>query len=526
MAKIIGNVDLSGGQLINVRAETLSTLPTFTAGMEGRVLFVETGPDQGFWFGSASGGNSFERLNLGTVLAEYDITDEAINNGVTFSGTLTAASTAAKVGDVVKVELTSNLSSGLVDIVFYEDSARTVEFYRATFDLAALFVDRTPVFFTVDNDDGDIYVDIVNNTGSNGTFSLSVTAGGRILVNTPPPPGDGSGINDGVAGDGLSYDSVNTRLDVGLTANSGLQLTGSAGDRTLNVFIDPAGHLQRTASGLGAASSVVVTTGDQTVGGIKSFAEVLAIAPAGTSGPPTSGTYPVGALYRDSNQDLWQCVVAGTPGDWVFFGNKEENFGGAANGTSYTGTVSADSSVVLELTMTGRRGWIRKMYIWGSDPARGAVDVDISFRIACYPNENREGREQIWMFPGQLRKTYTSGASAGAAAIPVNDIGLANNDDLVRLRQNAGPLEEYQRVIGRDTGANEIDVDETLVNTLNANDLVMFVVEIIDAPVWNNSATPGNEHKIYLEFFNDDDTADVIFGYEVIFENVGGGVPI
>jgi predicted nuclease of predicted toxin-antitoxin system len=147
--------------------------------------------------------------------------------------------------------------------------------------------------------------------------------------------------------------------------------------------------------------------------------------------------------------------------------------------------------------------------------------------IAAYPNENREGREQLWRTSWQLRKTYaTAIASIGAAAVEVSDLGLANNDDLVRLRAAAGVTEEYQRVTGRDVANNEIDVDETLINALAINDNVMFVTEIIDAPVRNNSATPGEEFKVFLEIFNEDATQAVVVGYEVLMENVGGGIPV
>lgn len=530
MAKLPGNIDLDGGQLVNARAEKLSALPSFASGDEGRLLFVESGPDIGFWFGGFDGGSSFSRLNLGSTLTSYTLLNQSVNNGVTFQGTITPTGAAAKVADVVRVTIASgDVTSGQVRVVLYEDSARTKEFYNSVFDMSAPQEDRIPSFFSLDNETGTIYIDIVNNAGANGSFTVDLLVGGRVLVNTPPAPGDGSGVNAGVAGDGINYDAINARLDLALSGTSGLQLTGTAGSRVLSVLGAPGGGITVDGTGVAVDSTVLRTNASRTVtsAALVSFQDKLAILPNAGSGPPSSGTHVVGEIYRDSNQDKWECVVAGTPGEWVFFGFKEQSFGGAADGTSYTATISADSSVVLELTITGRRGVIRKLSLWGADPSFAASDIDVNMRIACYPNENVEGREQLWMTSWQLRKTYaTAVAAVSANAIEVNDIGLANNDDLVRCRAAAGVTEEYQRIIGRDVPNDEIDLDETLVNALAINDNIMFVTEIVGAYVRNNSATPAEEFKIFLEIFNDDATQDVVVGYEVLVENVGGGVPI
>lgn len=530
MAKVVGNLNLEGGQLVNVRAETLSALPSFTSGDFARFFYVDSGPDIGYWFGGFDGGSSYSRLNLGTTLASYTLANQSVNNGVTFQGTITPTGAAAKVADVVKVSISSgDVTSGQVRVILYEDVARANEIYNAVFDMSAPQPDRIPAYFSLDNDVGTIYIDIVNNSGSNGSFTVDLVTGGRVLVNTPPAPGDGSGINAGVAGDGVSYDAINARLDLDLLGSGGLQLTGTAGSRVLSILTAPGGGLATSGSGIAVDSTVLKTDASRTVtsSALVSFQDKLAILPNASGGPPAAGSHVAGEIYRDMNQDLWQCVSGGTPGDWVFFGFKEESFGGAANGTSYTATIAADSSVVIELSITGRRGWLRKINLWGADPSYAASDIDVNMSIACYPNENREGREQLWRTTWQLRKTYaTSIAAIGAAAIEVNDIGLANNDDLVRCRAAAGVTEEYQRIIGRDTANNEIDLDETLVNALAVNDNVMFVTEIVNAPVRNNSATPGEEFKVFLEISNDDASQSVVVGYEILMENVGGGVAV
>lgn len=531
MAKIVGDVNFEGGQIINVRAEKLAALPSFTAGEdEGRFLFVTTGPDVGYWFGAFDGSSAFSRLNLGSTLTDYTLSNQAVNDGVTFAGTITPTGAPAKVADVVKVDISStDVTSGQVRVVLYEDAGRTSEFYNSVFDMSAPQEDRIPAFFELDNETGDIYIDIVNNSGANGSFTVDLTIGGRILVNTPPPPGDGSGVNAGVAGDGISYDAVNTRLDIILSGAPGLQLTGAAGSRVLSALASPGGGIVVDGTGISVGTTVLKTDADRTVeaGSLLSVRDKIAILPNASPGPPALGAHVAGEIYRDVNIDKWECVVGGAPGDWVFFGFKEESFGGALDGTSYTATIAADSSVVLELTTTGRRGWIRKMSLWGADPAYAASDIDVTMRVAAYPNENREGREQLWLTTWQLRKTFaTAIASIGANAIEVNDLGLANNDDLVRVRAAAGVTEEYQRVLGRDVANNEIDVDETLIDALGINDNVMFVTEIIDAPVRNNSATPGEEFKVFLEIFNDDATQAVVVGFDILLENVGGGIPV
>jgi hypothetical protein len=533
MAKTAGNLNLSGGQLIDARAENVTSLPSFQVGAdEGRLIYVTEGQDIGFWFGAFDGSPAFNRLALGTTIAQYDITDVVIADGVTDAQTVSANVTAAQIGQVVEVAVTSTTAtSGQVLLEIYQATGRTATdlVYSAIFDMADPHVDRLPAYFEADNSDGDLYIDVTNNTGTGGTFSVTVKAGGMLLVQTPPPPGDGSGINAGVTGDGIAFNVTTSQLEIDLATDPGLELTGAAGFRELRVRADPSGGLQRTATGLGVDTTVVRTTVNTTVtaSALVSFQDKLAILPNASAGPPVAGTHVAGEIYRDTNQNLWQCVTGGTPGDWVFFGFKEETFGGALDGTSYTASVAAGASVVLEVPTIGRRGWIRKMNIWGADAAHGAVDIDISFRIAAYPNENREGREQLWMFSGEIRKTYaTLAASGGAAAVEVNDLGVLNNDDLLRMRAAAGVTEEYQRIVGRDTVNSAADLNETLVNALAINDSVMAVTELIDAPWRNNSATPGEEFKIFLEFFNEDDTQAVVFGYEILWENVGGGVAV
>jgi len=231
-----------------------------------------------------------------------------------------------------------------------------------------------------------------------------------------------------------------------------------------------------------------------------------------------------GTFYVDADDDVYYCTAGGTPGTWKFWGWKAVVEGGAANGSSYTGAIAAGASADLVVTNTkGRRGIIRKFNVWGSDSVYGISDESIPFRVACYQDENYEGREMMWMVQDVARKTNTSGVAAGNAVIPVTTVNIADPDSLLRLRQIAGPLEEYGRVTVRTPGGPSYTVDENIANTLAANDIVMSVTEFGDLPWYNNSSVGVNYEKVYLRFFNDHATATVVFGYEIYFECVGGG---
>lgn len=528
--RLPGNINLEKGQLQNARVENLVSLPAFVPGEdEGRLVYIISGVDIGFWFGSSDGSSAFQRLSPGGLIAEYTLSNQPINSGVTDTPTLSSGSGAAsEKGIISKVSLSSNLSSGQIRVEMFEDTARTSKFYDSFFDLQNLESDRIPAFFELDNPSGNIYVNITNLTGSNGTFSLVIKVTAVLPVQTPPPPGNGSGINSGSAGEGIAYDSVNGRLDADLVTNGGLELIGSVGIKKLQAKLVSGGGISTGASGLLLDSAVAVVSGtDQsTIASLKLFSQ-FGLKPAGSPGAPSSGTHSVGEFHLDSLLNIYQCISAGTPGTWIFWGWKETRVGGEDDGSSYTSTVSAGSSETLEVSTVGRRGYIRSLLVWGADPARGAVNVDSPFRIACYPNESLRGREQLWSVSGQIRKTFTSTtASSGQPVVDVDDVSATNLDDLVRVVALTGPDEEYQRVIARNTGTLEVTFDENLVNDLEASDELLFVNEFIFLPWRNNSGVALNANKIYLRFFNDDPTEDLLFGYDILFENVGGGVPV
>ena len=525
-----GNVDLTNNELLRAKQHGYATLPSYTAANDnGRLIFVNAGVDLGYWLGKANGVESWIKLSLGTNETSWAVTNQTIADGVTFQTTLTSSLTPAPVkGIILKVLVSSTLGSGFMTVKMYNDTGRTDKIYEAQFDLASgLLSDSIPVGFGIDNNNGDLYIDIVNNTGNSGDFNLTVTGAGIVHVPSSAPPGTGSGINSGVAGDGIAYNAVQLRLDIDLDATPGLELIGASGVAKIRSKVDASGGISRTAAGLAVDTTVVRTTGNQVITGQKSFNQFM-FTPAATPGAPTSGAHSAGEFHMDSNLDIWQCTVSATPGTWVFWGWKEQNFGGAVAGTSYTGTITATNTLDLNFTATGRRGMFRKSIFWGAAPAYAATNIDAPFRVECYPNENYLGQEQLWTATAQVRTSYLTGTeTAPQTVLGMNSVGAVALDDLVRMRRLAATVaEEYGRVITRTPGDPSITVDEATVNDMLANDPIMMCTEVLGLYWKNNSGNPANSHKVYLRFYNDHPTQDLIIGYDMKLENIGGGVGI
>lgn len=526
--RLPGDLNLMGGELQNASAHQYTALPSFNPITDsGRVIYVNTGSDIGFWFGNSDGSGTWNKISLGSTEDSWAVVDEAIANGATANLSPISSSTVPSAkGFLCSVVVATTAMSGYFRVQIFNDVGRTERIYDAQFDAASsLLTDRIPTYFDLDNDAGTIYIDVTNNTGGLANFSVSLVGAGVQLVPLAAPPGSGSGIHAGVAGDGISYDSANARLDVELSANPGLELVGAAGARTLRVQTVAGGGLQRAATGMELDTTVLRTTGAQQAAGIKGF-EQLRFVPAVGAGPPAAGAHVAGEFCMDVNQDLWMCTSAGSPGTWVFWGWKEQVFGGATDGTSYTGTCAASSSVDLTLTMTGRRGVVRKLTVWAFDSVFAAADIDSPFRVECYPNELLEGREMLWSVSAQARTSFFSAPTpAPAAVLPINTVGNVSLDDLVRLR-NVVVEEEYGRVIARTPGGPSITIDEVTVYDYLANHHVSYATEVLELYWRNNSAVPANYYKMYLRFYNDDPAQALNFGYHLHCENIGGGLPV
>lgn len=458
-----------------------------------------------------------------------------------------AAGSPTEEGLIVKIELVdgSGLGAGEVLVEIYNDQPRAEQVYSRVFDLADVpLTDVIPAHFLSDNvaGSGAMYVDITNNTGSTGDFQVEIRTA-NVLPEAVPPAGSGTGIAGTEAGDGLSWDVGNQRFNVELTtAISGLEFSGATPNGKLQAKITPAGGLKINllSGGLEIDNSVgVLVSGNSTITGKKRFdytaGGTFGLIPAATSGPPAAGAYLKGDFYLDSDMVLYQCTAAGTPGTWQFWGwaySQGIDLGITAgqDNASYTSLVTAGSSVFVALSTgidasadAGRRGVIRKLNVWGAASGFAVADLDQTFRVVCYPNENRYGREQLWSVQGQVRTTYLLGAMSGGvdATALVNSVATGAPDDLVRMRRLAATVgEEYGRVSTRSTGPASYALDEAVVNSFDINDPLMLVTEFVELPWLNNSAT--QKDKIFVEFFNDG-TQDIIFGYQLDNENIGGG---
>jgi hypothetical protein len=528
--KIYGDWDHQGGEYQNAKAHVYATLPAYNASDDpGRIIYVSAGTDQGFWLGNGNGLGTWVKQTFGSNTTSWALTNQTIADGVTNQATLTSSLTPYPVdGIILKMVLSSTLSSGFVTVALYNDTGRADKIYECVFDLgSSLLTDHIPVGFFLDNTDGQIYVDITNSTGSSGDFTLTLTGTGITQVPSSAPPGSGSGIDSDTAGDGIAYDIVNLWLEIDLDTNPGLELNGASGVSKLRAKVDAAGGISRTAAGLACDTTVVRTTGNQSITGAKDFA-ALAMTQSAISGPPIAGAHVKGEFNMDANMDIWMCVTAGTPGTWTFWGWKEQNFGGNTDGSSYTGTATAGNTVDLALTATGRRGVIRKGVFWACAPAYAATDIDAPFRVECYPNENYLGQEMLWTLTMQARTSYITGAEvAPQTVLSVNSVGSVALDDLVRVRRMLATVaEEYGRIITRTPAGPSFTLDEVTINDYAANDPVMMCSEALEMYWKNNSGVPANHHKIYLRFYNDHPTQDLIFGYHLYVENIGGGVPI
>lgn len=523
--KLSGSLNLDGGELQNAKQQGYGALPTFTPGLdEGRLIFVSTGSDQGYWFGAEDGSASWTRGTFSTNTSEYSLVSQSINNGVTFTGTLVATDVAQMRAFLSEITLSSNLGSGSVLLEIFKDAARLVRVYANYIDLSVptALRDNIVTYWETESVAGDMYISITNLTGSNGTFSLTVKVVGAFPIHVPPPPGDGTGVNAGVAGEGIIYNPISTQLDIDLDANPGLQLVGSGGAKKLSVKPAVGGGLATSGSGLAADATVVRTTGDQSIAGKKVFSGgTIALTPQSGSGPPVAGTYARGAFYIDTDDDVWYCLVGGTPGTWTFWGWKIRSITTGPTAGAYVGTILAGGQLNATISMKGRRGVLRRFNVWGADPAFAASNISVAFRVACYIDEGTEERDRIWTVSGTAKKTYMSaGASAGTNVLSVNSLAIAAPEDLLRIRKASTPVEEYGRI---HTEGASWALYENLVNTLVANDNIMLVNEFRELPWLNTSAVPSNFEKLYLKFFNDDGVQSAIFGYDMYIESIGGG---
>ena len=524
---ISGTINLEGGQSQNTKAHTYANLPAFTVGLdEGRLIYVSIGIELGYWLGASDGTAAWQRLPVTTLLSTYTYTALAINAGISTTSTLAGYPTPCQKAFISKVVLTASIGAGNILVEIYNDIALTKRVYSRSFDLAALEDDVIPAFFESDVTIGTMYVVTTNNAGVNGVFDLAVTTAGVILVQPAAPPGSGSGINAGVAGQGITYDAVNSRLDVELAANPGLEITGGAPAGTLRVKVDPTGGIARAAAGVQCDATVIRTTTAQSMAGLKTFSDSgIALTPNAASGPPVAGTWGTGSVYVDINNIFWYCTAGGIPGTWEHYSGNYHKIGGSLVGVSYTGNVASGGSTNLTTVVAfsmGRRGIFRRQFLWGGPNGFGVAEVSIACRMICFTDENLYRRTQNFQSSVTIANTYTSGiVAAGSTSIAVNSTASFAVGDLIRLRAAAGITEEFARVVQILGGPNRLIVAENTVNALAANDMVMKVTEFNNLYWQNDSAVVANYEKIYFTFYNDG-ISNVNIGYEFMMEGLRG----
>ena len=481
-------------------------------------------------------------INDSTTLSEYDFT--STNVGATEEQDILTATIGNEVekGYIGKVVLGDDLTlgAGEVQVDIYNDTGRTELRFSRVFDLSQDLVDVIPVYFESDNDSGNngvMYVDVTNNTGSSSDFSVNITVT-SILPAAIPLSASGGVAGPVDAGDGITYNVPSTRFDLDLSTNSGLSLIGDSGDRTLEVT---AGAGIAVTTSVAVDSSVIRDTGDQDIAGKKRFTDsTFGLTPDGSAGPPTGASI-AGDFHLDVNFNLFQCISSGTPGTWQFYGNSFEQgidlgIAAGADNATYTDVVASGSTLTVILSTgisinadANRRGTFTKFNVWGAaatmdtDPDTITTgNLDQGFRVQCFPNETRLGREQLWSISGQIRKTDITGAVTTLQnTFPVDTVNTSAADDLARTRALGTSAEEYVRITARRTGTPEYDGDENALNVYAADDPFMLVTEFVELPWINNSSIMANRDKIYLEFKNDGAT-DIIFGFQFDLESRGG----
>jgi hypothetical protein len=437
-------------------------------------------------------------------------------------------------GQVVKVTLVDvdGLGGGDVRVRLYNDQARSDCIFDQYFDLAATPLTAViPAHFLSDGIVGDaaLYADITNHTFATADFQLVVRVAG-ILTGSMSWGGAGTGVGAANARDGIGWDGTGLYAD--LLTNGGLGLQGVTPNKKLYVV---------QGNGISVGATVAIDTAvtmalnsAQTNTALKRFsAGTIGFAPHGsTVGPPVAGAWQAGDFFVDVNLLLWRCISTGTPGTWQFFGTSlEENIDSdPAAGTdtaTYTAEIACESSLDLDISVSANFGYVQKLCIWASQSTWPTGDINQPFRIACFPNSNREQRDLLWMQPGQWRKVSLAAGMTGGVdnVAQVTDVDLGAEDELVRMRKLAGTdAEEYARIQTRDTSAVAFTLHEAVLNTFAADDPVMFVTEVVMMPFLCND--PLNPFTLFLTVYNDGTVgtdADVVVGYQMNLQYMGGG---
>ena len=133
------------------------------------------------------------------------------------------------------------------------------------------------------------------------------------------------------------------------------------------------------------------------------------------AGPPITGFWPFGALWFDSNNALWLCIAAGTPGTWV------QQPGSAAYGlTTNRWMISGPGNTGATFVLNSNVGYFSPLLVTKSITVK-AIGVDITsggsagalVRLGIYNDTGSGSPGTVLLDAGTTAATGTGAVSIG-----------------------------------------------------------------------------------------------------------------
>lgn len=375
-------------------------------------------------------------------------------------------------GVIVRAAYTFSLVTGLCEIQWFSDAARTIPVWSALIDMAAPIPDNLTRFFESEELTGELWYTITNHAASAIDVSITLTAESK---------------------DGFQAWGVPASVGAGLVLTVGVPsvdittaFTFSGNKLTLRPDVAAAAYPVVGAGGV-SITGAVATTGDQTIAGRKEFA-ALALTARGESGAPSSGTWQAGDLVRDADGLLWVCKTGGTPGSWNLLAPAEDDFGPEA-----TSSITASTSTPVPLTLPTGQGDLLsfRMSALPASPVNGVFPMRlIIYDNSLYDENTRCGRE----YHALSRTSYLSSLVAqGSTTIPVNDYTQFEVGDLICIGGT-----HYYRVTAV---AASLTIGEATAVEHAANSIVASVEELGPVPFWNHDGV--DRTTAFLMLWND-----------------------
>lgn len=437
---------------------------------------------------------------------EFSGTSISLTDGQNFTLTEGTLFTTRGIGQ--ELLFTSVASSGQVTIELYQDSGRTEKVYEHVVDLSdsSTYKDYETFGFT-NATAGTLYGTLSCSAVSGGsTANIEVTA--SIISPTGSPTAVPSPYGDGIEDDGTGNPQVALLTQSGLAFSSGDLYV--RGDNTQPVYT------QRSANGLYVTGAVDTTT-DQTIAGNKMF-DSVGLIPSLSSGPPTSGTYSLGAEVLDIDNVKWRCYSGGTPGSWELADNVIEET--PVYSTS-TASVIYGNTVTVDLDVTGNAGnclWFR---VWARR-ASGTDIMQIPFRVRIYETTNYDGRDMVWQGLGLARQMPLT-VELGPSDEYVGAVNSLIDVDESFIVYESDSRFELARCSNRTVS---IGIGEPLTDPYTwsqSTTSVLVVSEWSNVPWYNTDGNPDNRGKILVEIRHDGQTGDpdLVFYVQALAMNMG-----